>query len=289
MPCAGSAPHPPSGGRTHLAQGWRGWRVLPVVGGVWHASGMVVDAELMEASLEAPLLVSTDQSSANPKCSNPSAPKGYALLDTHTGELLDGLRCKSLQCDYCMGLNASRRALTQAWALKNSGRPARSWTATLVADADAPDVWAQVRRRMNRTIEYARSLGVDVGEVVYTVEPNPKGTGYHAHVLQHGRGRVDIELLKAAARRAGAGTISGMATVRDASSASLYSLKASAYSLKGLHGDQRRDALAINGGRLEHHSRGFFLGLPVRRAEVVALREAFPDTDWTDRYAWVRK
>lgn len=250
---------------------------------------MVVDDELTQAGLEAPLLVSTDQSSGKSGCINPSAPKGYALLDTATGEVLEGLRCKSLQCDYCCAVNASRRALTQAWALKESGLQARSWTATLVADAGSQDVWATVRKRMNRTIEYARELGVDVGELVYTVEPNPKATGYHAHVLQHGEGRIELELLKQAARAAGAGTISGMQVVRNVQSASLYSLKASAYSLKGLQGEQRRLALAINGGRLEHHTRGFFLGYRVRRAEVLALQASFPETDWQGRYVWVRK
>lgn len=126
-------------------------------------------------------------------------------------------------------------------------------------------------------------LGVPPGAWSWTLERNPKGTGYHAHVVQRG-GYVPQAVLQLACERGGAGIPYVNAIRADTTGAQRYGLKtfgATGYGLKTFRAaDDARDALALNHGRLEHHSRDFFEvdgeNAGVREVERRALAEQYP-------------
>lgn len=128
-----------------------------------------------------------------------------------------------------------------------------------------------IRRNLKR-------MGREPGEWSFTIERNPKETGYHAHCLQRGPSIPQAELQDACVR-AGAGFPHINSIKREGQWTARYGLKgfgADGYGLKGFraNGDPT-DALKINHGRLEHHSRLFFTidgeSLRVRRAETMAI------------------
>ena len=67
-------------------------------------------------------------------------------------------RCNRLMCDYCVRLNAFRRAAAIAWA-----KPERALTVTLLAGPGEEDPWPVCRRRWNKIREYLKRAGVDHG------------------------------------------------------------------------------------------------------------------------------
>jgi hypothetical protein len=200
------------------------------------------------------------------------------LLNETTGEVIPA-RCGINGCPYCVRGNAHRRTLARIYA-----RPTRELRISLVADPGDPDPWPTVRYRVNKTRENLIRFGMDPGEWSYDVETNPQETGYHAHLLQHGP-KLDKDALDQASFRAGAG-LTRVRQIRNLDSAGSYGLKgASTYGLKGAR-DSADEYLRINGGRLGHHSRGFFRNqeghrLGVRDAEVAAIREMFGESQGT--------
>jgi len=130
-----------------------------------------------------------------------------------------------------------------------------------------------IRRNLKR-------MGLEPGEWCFTIEKNPNGTGFHAHCLQHGRSIPQAELQESCVR-AGAGFPHINSIKREGIWTSRYGLKgfgADGYGLKSFrpNGDPR-EALRINNGRLEHHSRRFFAidgeALRVRDMERAAIIE----------------
>lgn len=217
-----------------------------------------------EAVAESPLLDSIHQLVANSSwCPSPVQADVWEWINCETGELRNGMRCRRNGCPYCVRVNASRRALAIAWA-----EPERALTVTGLGDG-ADDPWPHIRLQMKRIRDYAARAGSEMGEWVWHVERNPAGTGHHAHVWQSG-GKVDIDALRAASRRAGAGSWLHVSRIRSSAGAAQYGLKGLGYGMKGVT-DSGSDYLALNGSRLTHQSRGFFRGLPVRRAEVESL------------------
>jgi hypothetical protein len=99
------------------------------------------------------------------------------------------------------------------------------------------------------------------GEWCFTIEKNPKGTGFHAHCLQTGPSIPQAEL-QDACERSGAGIPYINAIKREGIWTSRYGLKgfgADGYGLKTFRPDaDSAEALRINNGRMEHHSREFF-------------------------------
>jgi hypothetical protein len=158
--------------------------------------------------------------------------------------------------------------------------PERALTLTLVAPQGDPNPWATAQRNIAVIRRNLGRLGVDPGEWVTHIEPNPKGTGFHAHIWQHGS-RIPKQLLSEAADRAGTGW-TRIERIRATASASRYGLKGLGYGLKGTT-DSPAEYLRVNGGRLTHQSRGFFRGLPVREAE----RRAIEDRTGGDPQRWV--
>lgn len=205
---------------------------------------------------------------------------GMVLLDYESG-VWRPARCGRLACPYCVAVEALLRA-GAIWL----ARPRRAIRVSLVADAGDPDPWPTARRRMNRTREeYRRRTRRSLGDWCYSVEPNPRGTGFHAHAWQHGPDKVDMAALDVAAQAAGAGFCK-VETVRNVGQASRYGLKGlggAGYGLKGTDGDPA-EYLRVNGGRLTHQSRGFFRSedgatLPVRQAESAALAALYGERE----------
>lgn len=229
----------------------------------------------------------TNVETTETECPTPRTRPGYVMRNSQTGETRQGARCGRNTCPYCLGINAKRRGLAQSWALLHCGTYVRHGTLTLVADPDTPlgDVWQTVRTRVKLIMRNVERLGSTFGEYTYTVEQNPQGTGYHAHFLQHGPDRLDLELLNEAAHRAHAGNTSGVTLVRSIDKATAYNLKSATYNLKGMSADGPEIALLINGGRLEHHSRNFYPDATVHRAEVNALSDFLGETPNT--WTWV--
>jgi hypothetical protein len=104
-------------------------------------------------------------------------------------------------------------------------------------------------------------MGIEPGEWCFTIEQNPKETGFHAHCLQTGTYIPQVRLQEAC-ERAGAGIPYINGIKRTGVWTSRYGLKgfgADGYGLKTFRpsGDST-EALRINNGRVEHHTRAFY-------------------------------
>lgn len=176
-------------------------------------------------------------------------------MELHSGMVFPD-RCRSSQCRYCLPLNARRRCLAITLA-----RPTRMIRLSLVGDRHDSDPCRTALVRIKRTRQALRRMGVPAGEWCYTIERNPKGTGYHAHCLQTGP-YIPQDALQTACERGGAGIPYINAIKREGIWSSRYGLKgfgADGYGLKTFrpNGDPT-EALRINNGRLEHHTRAFY-------------------------------
>ncbi len=200
-----------------------------------------------------------DFGSERPDCN----PKGLRFVNLATGQIV-WARCGRLRCAHCVVRNGYRRAAAIAWA-----NPERALTITLLARAGDPAPWQTCRVTWKTIKRNLKRLGVDPGQEVLHVEPNPKGTGYHGHLWQWGA-FMPKEALQEASHRAGAGW-TRVESIRSRQNAAAYGLKGLGYGLKGVQADDSAaEYLRCNGGRLTHQSRGFFRGLPVRKAEQEA-------------------
>jgi hypothetical protein len=149
-------------------------------------------------------------------------------------------------------VNALR--ITAAIALS---RPERLITLTQVGDS-----WSLVRSRMFRL---RHDLAREIGGLqwVWSVEPNPRGTGHHVHAEQYGP-FVPQRLLSRLADYRGMGRVVDVRRVRhrvDVTSRYLVKLAADAYGTKLARGDMEQlgEYLRANGGRqMVHASRGFW-------------------------------
>lgn len=200
-------------------------------------------------------LASTDRTStADPPTSCPRA-SDRVVVELHSGKVFPD-RCRSNGCAFCLPLNARRRCLAITLAA-----PERMIRFSQVAEDDTVDVGKTARRRINRTMEYLKRFGRDPGEWCYTVEKNPKESGYHAHFLQRGR-FIPQDELQEACLRAFAGIPYINRITRDGIWTSRYGLKgfgADGYGLKTFRPNaDSAEALRLNNGRLEHHSAGFY-------------------------------
>jgi hypothetical protein len=185
--------------------------------------------------------------------------------------------CNTLSCGYCLPRLAARRQLVLAESM-----PDTMWSQTLVCSADEPDPWPIVRHRMNEFFKFYRRRA-SLRELSYVVEMNPAATGYHVHALCHGP-KWDVDALRIAQAQAQLGLHGNQwQEISDRHGAAEYGMKgfrAAGYGLKG-YGNraQAREALRINGGRLEHHTRGFIrvAGKPasIKAAETSIRRKKF--------------
>lgn len=177
------------------------------------------------------------------------------VVELHSGQVFPD-RCRSSQCPFCLPLNARRRCLAITLAA-----PVRMIRLSLAADAldDNPARTALIR--IKRIRQALKRMDIDPGEWCYTIERNPKETGYHVHALQTG-GYLPQDVLQTACERARAGIPYINAIKRKGVWTSRYGLKgfgADGYGLKTFRPDgSPTEALRINNGRLEHHTRAFY-------------------------------
>lgn len=197
-----------------------------------------------------------------------------------TGEVRPD-RCKRNGCAYCCSINAWRRAMAITYA-----NPERYIVLTQVGPT-----WEQRRSRVK---DVTRDLRHQLGKKLqwcWTVEPNPKGTGYHLNAYQYGDFIPQAELSRIATRR-GMGEVTHIQRIRHSGRAAGYGLKlagAPSYGLKEAEALETAERyLAANGGRLTHQTRGFWRHPHgetidrVRDAEKYALAAHFgaPDGEW---------
>jgi hypothetical protein len=169
-----------------------------------------------------------------------------SLVSVNTGLVLPA-RCARLSCGACIPNRAVRAAFAVALA-----RPELFLTLTLVGDD-----WTTVHRRLRRwRQDLCRSHRF---EQVAFIQPNPGGTGTHAHLLTWGSSLTETAVA-VAAERAGMGSRVEVSRVRDVHAVSRYGLHPL---LKAPAPDNSPHAeslayLDANGGRLLHASRRFW-------------------------------
>jgi hypothetical protein len=158
--------------------------------------------------------------------------------------------------------------------------PQRMIRLSLVGDEGDNNPCRTALIRIKRTRQALKRMGYPAGEWCYTIEQNPKKTGFHAHCLQVGAS-IPQDVLQSACQRGGAGIPYINAIKREGIWTSRYGLKgfgADGYGLKTFRpSGNPAHALRINNGRLEHHTRGFYSFdgeiLKVRDMERLAIGE----------------
>jgi hypothetical protein len=194
------------------------------------------------------------------------------VVELYSGEVYPA-GCRKLSCPACLPRLARRRTMAIT-----ATQPVRMVRLSLVANQGDDDPCATALNRINRTRSNLVRMGHRPGEWTFTIERNPRGTGFHAHCLQTGL-YIAQSILQSACESAGAGIPYIESIKREAVWSARYGLKgfgADGYGLKTFRSTgSASDALAINNGRLEHHSRGFFTiqghRYQVRAAERAAL------------------
>lgn len=218
-------------------------------------------------------LASTDQTVTRVLTRTCPRSRGTIVLELNSGTAYPD-RCRSSSCDVCLPLNARRRTLAITFAA-----PERMIRLSLVADAGDEHPCTTALIRIKRIRQALRRKDIDPGEWTFTLEKNPKETGFHVHCLQRGP-YLPQSALQEACHSARAGFPDIRAIKRKGPWTSQYGLKgfgADGYGLKQFRpsGDPMY-ALRINNGRVEHHSRGFFAvnghALRVRLFERRAIR-----------------
>lgn len=177
------------------------------------------------------------------------------VVELYSGQVFPD-RCRANSCLFCLPLNARRRCLAITLA-----EPRRMIRLSLLADSDDGSPCRTALIRIKRIRQALKRMDVPSGEWSYTIERNPKGTGFHAHCLQVGP-YIPQNQLQIACERARAGIPYINEIKRTGKWTSQYGLKgfgADGYGLKTFRPNaDPTDALRINNGRLEHHTRGFY-------------------------------
>lgn len=200
-------------------------------------------------------LASTDQTVTAQRPSVCPRASDRVVVELYSGQVFPD-RCRANTCAFCVPLNARRRCLAITMA-----SPVRMIRLSWVAQStdDSPCRTALIR--IKRTRQALKRMGIDPGEWCFTLERNPNDTGYHAHCLQTG-GFIPQDQLQIACERGGAGIPFINAIKRTGIWTSRYGLKgfgADGYGLKTFRPTGNpTEALRLNNGRLEHHTRGFY-------------------------------
>jgi hypothetical protein len=189
--------------------------------------------------------------------------------------------CKRNSCPRCLIRNAKRR---QAAIFETPIE--RMICFTHVAQEGDPNPCDTAKIGIKRMSQALRRKGIHLGEMTWTIEHNPGGTGYHAHALQHGP-YVPQEQLQVACHKGNIGMPHINAIREDKKRAVDYGLKGftpAAYSLKTFKNQNTAvQALKINNNKLEHHTRGFYLidgkVRSVKDAEAIAHKKRKGEPD----------
>lgn len=200
-------------------------------------------------------LAYTDQTEPTERPEACPRSSGRVVLELYSGQVTPD-RCRASQCRYCLPLNARRRCLAITYAA-----PQRMIRLSGIARSDDVSPCTSTLALVKLIRRNLKRMGWEPGEWTFTIEKNPEGTGYHAHCLQRGRS-IPQEVLQESCARSGGGIPYINSIKRNGIWTSRYGLKgfgADGYGLKSFRPNgNSREALRINNGRLEHHSRGFF-------------------------------
>ena len=193
--------------------------------------------------------------------------EGFRWVSESSGAVIPA-RCGSNGCEDCAPVNAvvAARAIHHA-------RPERLITLTGVGYP-----WARAQRQMQSLRQRLRRRGLEV-EWCWTVEANPRETGHHLHAAQHGS-FIPQAMLSESAASVGMGEVAWIERARTGPQGAHYGLKGALYPMKGASdpGAALWSFLDVNGGRLHHHTRGFFRDGPGGKmlTAVEARRRAMP-------------
>jgi hypothetical protein len=198
------------------------------------------------------------------------------LVGQESGRIVPA-RCSAAWCWYCGPVNAQEVA--GAIGLAN---PERLVRLSLVGDE-----WQTTRDRVKHLVEDIRAEGYRF-EYVMHVEPNPRGTGRHAHLYQRGD-YIRQRRLQELCFLNGLGIPDIRAFKRKGGPKVGYGVKLAGIDY-GLKLVERADALdeylVCNGGRLSHQSRGFFADEFGKACGVGEGRRAWRRLCTTDPEAW---
>lgn len=181
---------------------------------------------------------------------------GFVMLSLSTGVVMPA-RCDANFCPYCAPIKASQIARAMALA-----EPERMIRLSLI-----PDRFPDSQRAVKSLVKWLRRNFGRV-ELCYSIEPNPKGTGNHAHAWQHGPRKIPQAALQEACHRVGLG-FPDIRRWRNRGGATGYGLKGIGYGMKS---DDLETFLDLNGGRLVHATRDFFRD--GRQGERLTMGEA---------------
>ena len=168
------------------------------------------------------------------------------VLNTATGLVIPA-QCRRGTCSWCGYL----RLRWLSWALADS-RPEVMLTLTLLKGD-----WKRQSKSIGRFFQYLRS---DIAlEWCYVIEKDASGRP-HAHVFTHGDA-LDLVQVETAVRRAGLGPQFDISPTEDLNRNTItYPFKSVLDHPQGSKeaGEALEAHLGLNGGRMEHHSHGFF-------------------------------
>ena len=173
---------------------------------------------------------------------------GWFLVGQSTGQVV-AARCGAAFCVWCGPAKAQEVAGAIGLAA-----PERMVRLSLVRER-----WRDTSWRLRNVVEDIRAEGYRFEYCVH-VEPNPAGTGHHAHMYQKGD-YVPQAYLQERSQAHGFGIPDIRKFVRRGGPKVAYGLKLAGIDY-GLKLASRQDSLdsylGVNGGRLCHHSRRFF-------------------------------
>jgi hypothetical protein len=170
--------------------------------------------------------------------------------------------CEAYGCEVCGPRKAQTVAALMTWAARGAERR------RLVTLTALPDDFQRAREQVRDFARRIRSDGY-AWEWAWAIESNPRGTGFHAHGLQHGADKVPVRLIS---ERWGGRVVdirmlskpgAGVYAVKEA-------LRVAGYVTKGSQSALSQH-LARNGGRAVHWSRGFLHG-ETKRGALAQLR-----------------
>jgi hypothetical protein len=169
------------------------------------------------------------------------------------------LACGSYRCGICLPAKIAERVRIAAWGA------AKAETVRLLTLTQIPGSWQQAR---NQVKDFVRRLRKHFAlELAWSIEENPKGTGYHAHALQHGE-----YMQKERVRKMWGGRFIDIRRVEREATGYL----AKCQQIAGYQSKSTDHHLLINGGRAIHLTRGYLHGLTSREV----LREMSQGKKW---------
>lgn len=182
----------------------------------------------------------------------------WRFLDHLTGEIFDAGSCGRIQCPYCIEVRIWRTAV-----VFNHSAPSRYAVLT-----GLKPTWQENRDILSKLFKRLDRAGYNL-RAFYTIERNPKDTGFHLNLWWHGPD-VPVRLLSEIAEDLGWGSYVHVQRWRARSGADSYGTKdASTYGTKDASADgvsepnatltdKQQDYLAINGARLFHARSSFY-------------------------------